>query len=126
MNPEDTLRKHFEEMKRHDAAETPLFHQCLPCEKSFTRARPAFRIILFATAASVLLAAGVSFFHFRTEKLAAFTESNFEKWAALSNWEPYSDQLVTHNPRLPGNSLSAPTDTIFEDPTSTNTPSPNL
>lgn len=119
MNPEDTLRKLFEELKRHDAAEAPLFHQCLPRDQKPIRRRPVIRIFLLATAAAaVLVAAGASFF---LPTRPAPSEASFEEWAALSNWQPSSDQIVAQNPALPGNQLSAPSDSLFENSTSTAT-----
>lgn len=125
MNPEDAIRKFFEEMKRQDAADAPLFHHCLPRETQAAPPRPASRALLFAMAAAVLLAAGALFFQV-LHKGPALPENNIEQWAALSDWQPSSDQLVAQSLPLHANEISAPTDTFFENPTSTATTHPNL
>ena len=125
MNPDDALRKFFEQMKRQDAADAPLFHHCLPREPQAAPPRPASRSLLFAMAAAVLLAAGVLFFEV-LYKGPALPENTFEQWAALSDWQPSSDQLVARQLPLHANEICAPTDTFFDNPTSTATPHPNL
>ncbi|MEN9469122.1 MAG: hypothetical protein RL630_855 [Verrucomicrobiota bacterium] len=126
MNPDDAIRKFFEEMKRQDAAYAPLFHHCLPHETQASLPRPASRALLFAMAVAVLvLAAGALFFQV-LHKGPALAENTFEQWAALSDWEPSSDQLVAQQLPLHADEISAPTDTFFENPTTTATPHPNL
>ncbi len=125
MNPDDAIRKLFEAMKRQDAADAPLFHHCLPREIQTAPPRPASRVLFFATAAAALLAAGALFFQVHHEGLA-LPEKNFEQWAALSDWQPASDQLVAENLPLHADEISTPTDTFFENPTTSATPHPNL
>jgi hypothetical protein len=125
MNPDDALRKFFEQMKRQDAADAPLFHHCLPRETQASPPRAASRALLFAMAAVLLLAAGALFFQV-LHKGPSLPENTFEHWAALSDWEPSSDQLVAQQLPLHADEISAPTDTFFENPTSNATPHPNL
>ena len=113
MNPDDALRKFFEEMKRQDAAAAPLFHNCLPRDTQPDRPRPVSRFLLFAMAASVLLVASALFFEV-FHKNPALPEKHLEEWASLSNWQPSSDQLIADNSPLPAVGISAPTDTILE------------
>jgi hypothetical protein len=125
MNLDNALRKFFEEMKHQDASDAPLFHQCLPHTEQAERPRPANPYLMLAMAAAALIAAGTLFFQ-EFQKKPTLPENNFEQWAALSVWQPASDQLVAENLPLHANEISTPTDNFFENPTPNATPHSNL
>ena len=125
MNPDDTLRKLFEELKRHDAVDAPLFHQSLPRENvSTARPRPT-PYLRFAIAAAALCALIMALWHFSAEAPRPH-DSSYEEWAALSTWQPTSDQLVAQHELLNGDKLSTPSDSIFHSETSTTSSQKNL
>lgn len=125
MNPDHTLRKLFEELKRHDAVDAPLFHHSLPREEVLAARPRPIPYVRFAMAAAALCVVIAALWHFGAETPQPH-DNSYEEWAALSTWQPTSDQLVAQHQLLNGDKISTPTDGIFHNETSTTQSPKNL